>query len=64
MQNVESSLLTISFNSRDDEVEGFYELLTKKIPIKSAGQHQYTINKEYIKVLDDMGINYTIQNNL
>jgi hypothetical protein len=64
MQNVESSLLTISFNSREEEVEGFYELLLKKIPIKSAGQHKYTINKEYTKILDNMGIHYTIQNNL
>jgi len=63
MQNVESNLLTISFNSRDEEIEGFYELLNKKIPIKSAARHQYTINKEYIKILNDMGINYTIQNN-
>ena len=63
MQNIESSLLTISFNSRDEEVEGFYELLSKKVAVKSSGQHRYTIDKEYVKILDNMGINYTIQNN-
>ena len=63
MQNLESGLLTISFNSREEEVEGFYILLSKKIPIKSTGQHKYTINKNYIKILDTMGINYTIQKN-
>ena len=63
MQNVESSLLTISFNSREEEVEGFYELLSKKIPIKSTGQHKYTIDKEYLRILDNMGINYIVQNN-
>jgi len=63
MQNLESSLLTISFNSREEEVEGFYVLLSKKIPIKSKGQHKYTINRNYIKILDTIGINYTIQKN-
>ena len=63
MQNVESNLLTISY-SRDEEIKGFYELLNKKIPIRSTAQHQYTINKEYLKILNDMGIKYTIQNNL
>ena len=63
MQNLESSLLTISFNSREEEVEGFYVLLSKKIPIKSTGLHKYTVNKNYIKILDSMGINYTIQKN-
>lgn len=63
MQNLESSLLTICFNSREEEVEGFYVLLSKKIPIKSTGLHKYTVNKNYIKILDSMGINYTIQKN-
>ena len=64
MQNIESSLMTISFSSREEEVEGFYELLSKKIPIKSTDQHKYSIDKEHLKILDNMGIKYTIfQNN-
>lgn len=61
MQHVESSYLTISFSSKDDEENGFYELLMKKIPIKSAGMHRYIIGRENLEILDNIGLKYTIE---
>lgn len=61
MQHLESSYLTITFNSKEDEENGFYELLMKKIPIKSAGLHRYTISRENLDVLDKIGLKYTIE---
>ena len=63
MQHLESSYLSISFASREDEEDGFYALLMKKVPIKSAGMHRYVINRESLQILDRLGLKYKIEEN-
>ena len=59
MQTVIEDNITISFDSRNQEVEGFYELLLNKIPIKSAGQHRYIVNRNALNILEAKSIKYT-----
>ena|SRR6476660_6151428 len=52
------SLHVISFETREKENEGFYQLLLNRIPIRSAGQHKYAIDKKGLELLDSKGLKY------
>jgi hypothetical protein len=58
--SLESRNKVIKFKSRDDEINGFYELLVARTPIRGAGEHTYVINCEQRNLLESRQINYDI----
>ena len=50
-------MVQIKFNSRDENIEGFYELITHGT-VTSLPNGVYEISKELLKVLDEAGISY------
>lgn len=53
----------ISFITRENEDNGFYELLLNKIPIRSAGQHKYIVDSRGLQVLKSKHIQYALIKN-
>lgn len=51
---------TISFISKENEDEGFYELLLNKVPVRSAGQHKYTVNSKGLEILQSKHIKFKV----
>ena len=52
-------MVQIKFNSRDENIKGFYELITHGT-VKSLPNGVYEISKELLKVLDEAGISYQV----
>jgi hypothetical protein len=60
-------MVTIYFNNRDDENNGFCELLDNKVTIISTShkhnqQRRYVIQNIGLQILDSKGIKYNIDN--
>ncbi len=53
-----SDAFTISFNTKDDETNGFYELLLKKIPVRSTKPHKYIVPARGLQILRSLQIKF------
>ncbi len=53
-----SDATTISFNTTDDETNGFYELLLKKIPVRSTKAHKYVVPVRGLQILRSLQIQF------
>lgn len=58
----ESENNIISFTTKENEDEGFYELLLNRIPVRSAGQHKYIVGLTGLQILKSKGIKYKLIN--
>ncbi len=54
----------IKFKTREDEVNGFYEMLVAKTPIRGAGEHKFIIDDEQCKLLQSKNINYNVMSEI
>ena len=52
-------MVQIKFNSRDENIKGFYKLITHGT-VKSLPNGIYEISKELLKVLDEADIPYQV----
>ena len=59
--NVRYDDVVISFDTRENENDGFYELLLKRVPVRSAGQHKYVVNPLGLQILNSKNIKYKIE---
>jgi hypothetical protein len=55
-----SDHILISFDSRQNEVDAFYELLLNRMSVKSAGPNKYIVKKVGLDLLDSKGIKYIL----
>lgn len=53
--------VVISFNNRGNENNGFYELLLKRVTVRSAGQHKYVVTPIGLQILNSKNIKYNLE---
>ena len=58
--NNNSKYRIVQFESRKDEIDGFYELLVHKPQIRAVGEHKFMISKEQCKLLKSKDIKYKV----
>jgi hypothetical protein len=56
----QDNYVIISFNTRENEDNGFYELLLKRVPVRSAGKHKYVVNPRGLQILNSKNIKYKL----